>query len=78
MKPTDTTTRYSGRSFAAQDIERIRHLIRDHPQANRQRLSYLVCEAFDWRKPNGGLKDMSCRVALLRMHRQGLIALPPP
>ncbi|MCP4212889.1 MAG: DUF4338 domain-containing protein, partial [Halieaceae bacterium] len=78
MKPADTTTRYSGRSFAAQDIERIRHLIRDHPQANRQRLSYLVCEAFDWRKPDGGLKDMSCRVALLRMHRQGLIALPPP
>ncbi len=78
MKPADTTTRYSGRSFAAQDIERIRCLIQDHPQANRQRLSYLVCEAFDWRKPNGGLKDMSCRVALLRMHRQGLITLPPP
>ena len=78
MKQTDTTKRYSGRSFAAQDIERIRRLIQDHPQANRQRLSYLVCEAFDWRKPDGGLKDMSCRVALLRMHRQGLIVLPPP
>jgi hypothetical protein len=78
MKQSDTTKRYSGRSFADEDIERIRHLIQDHPQANRQRLSYLVCEAFDWRKPHGGLKDMSCRVALLRMHRQGLIELPPP
>ena len=29
-----------------------------------------------WRKPNGGLKDMSARVALLRMERDGLIVLP--
>jgi hypothetical protein len=37
-----------------------------------------VCETFDWRKPDGSLKDMSCRVALLRMHREGLIELPAP
>jgi hypothetical protein len=78
MKQSDTTKRYSGRPFTAQDIERVRRLIRDHPQANRQRISYLVCEAFEWRKSDGGLKDMSCRVALLRMHRDGLIELPSP
>jgi hypothetical protein len=77
MKQSDTTKRYSGKPFTAQDIERVRRLIRDHPQANRQRISYLICEAFEWRKPDGGLKDMSCRVALLRMHRDGLIELPP-
>jgi hypothetical protein len=32
----------------------------------------------DWYKPDGGLKEMSCRVAMLRMHRDGLIELPPP
>jgi hypothetical protein len=32
----------------------------------------------DWRKPDGGLKEMSCRVALLRMHEDGLLPLPPP
>ncbi len=78
MNQVDTVKRYSGRPFPAEDIERIRQLIRAHPEANRQRLSYLVCETFNWRKPDGGLKDMSCRVALLRMHRAGLIALPPP
>ena len=36
-----------------------------------------MCERLDWRKPDGGLKDMSARVALLRMHREGVIALPP-
>jgi hypothetical protein len=41
-------------------------------------LSYRVCEVFDWCKADGSLKDMSCRVALLRMHREGLIELPAP
>ena len=78
MKQLDSVKRYSGRPFAADDIERIRQLIQKHPEANRQRISYLVCEAMDWRKSDGGLKDMSCRVALLRMYREGLIELPTP
>lgn len=78
MTQDETAKHYSGKAFRPEDIERIRVLIRDNPAANRQRLSYLVCEAFDWRKPDGGLKDMSCRVALLRMHREGRIELPAP
>ncbi len=31
-----------------------------------------------WLKPDGELKEMSCRVAMLRMHKDGLILLPPP
>jgi hypothetical protein len=31
-----------------------------------------------WLKPDGKLKEMSCRVAMLRMHRDGLLVLPPP
>jgi hypothetical protein len=45
---------------------------------NRAQLSRQVCEQLDWRKPDGGLKEMSCRVALLRMERDGLLRLPPP
>jgi len=70
--------RYSGRVFGPQQIEQVRAIIRAHPQASRQQLSYRVCEELDWRKPDGSLKDMSCRVALLRMHREGLIELPAP
>jgi hypothetical protein len=70
--------RYSGRLFGPQEVERVREIIRTHPEASRQQLSYRVCEVFDWRKPDGSLKDMSCRVALLRMHRAGLIELPAP
>ena len=73
-----SSRRYSGRVFGPQEIEGVRAIIRAHPQASRQQLSYRVCEVFDWRKPDGSLKDMSCRVALLRMHREGVIELPPP
>jgi hypothetical protein len=31
-----------------------------------------------WYKADGGLKEMSCRVAMLRMQADGLIHLPPP
>jgi len=70
--------RYSGRTFGPEEIEYVRTLIHEHPEASRQQLSYRVCEDFDWRKADGSLKDMSCRVALLRMHREGLIELPAP
>jgi hypothetical protein len=78
MMQSPPARRYSGKPFAADDVERIRQLIQENPQANRQRISFLVCEAFDWRKADGSWKDMSCRVALLRMHREGLIELPAP
>src|SRR5271167_424681 len=32
---------------------------------------------FGWTKSNGELKDMTCRVALTRMHADGLLTLPP-
>jgi hypothetical protein len=70
--------RYCGRTFTENDIRTICDIIDEDPTRSRYRISRLVCEAIDWHKPNGTLKDMSCRVALLRMHREGLIQLPPP
>lgn len=70
--------RYSGRDFSASQMDCIRALIENHPHYNRARLSRIVCEALDWRRPDGRLKDMSCRVAMLRMHEDGLIHLPAP
>ena len=69
---------YCGRTFESTQIELIRTLIADHPQLNRAQLSRLVCEALQWEDANGRSKQMSCRVALLRMQEDGLIELPPP
>ncbi len=70
--------RYCGREFAAEEIRRIRQLITQSPSCRRAALSRLVCEHLNWRKPDGGLKEMSCRVAMLRMQNDGLLTLPPP
>jgi hypothetical protein len=67
---------YSGRAFTADDLAAIDTLMQREPTLNRAQLSRRVCELLDWRKPDGALKDMSCRVAMLRMHEDGLITLP--
>lgn len=69
---------YCGREFTDADLELIRQLIAEVPRRNRAQLSREVCERLSWSKPDGGLKEMSCRVAMLRMQRQGLINLPEP
>jgi hypothetical protein len=38
----------------------------------------LFCQKANWLKPDGGTKDMSCRVAMLRMARDGHVILPTP
>lgn len=70
--------RYSGRNFSEADLETILRIIGEDPKRTRAEISRRVCDALAWRKPNGTRKDMSCRVALLRMQDDGLVRLPPP
>jgi len=71
-------TRYCGRDFSKQELGLIRQLISENPSATRAVLSRLTCQALHWYKIDGGLKQMSCRVAMLRMQDDGLIKLPAP
>lgn len=70
--------RYCGRNFLFQELEEIRTLIANNPEFTRAKLSREVCRRLQWLKPDGKLKDMSCRVAMLRMEKDGLIRLPAP
>ena len=70
--------RYCGRNFTEEELVLIRTLITEDPKRTRADLSRLACQAMHWLKPDGGLKQMSCRVAMLRMQEDGLIQLPPP
>ena len=72
------SVRYCGRTFTPEQIERLRTLIEEDPKRTRADLSRLACREFNWLKADGGLKEMSARVAMLRMHEDGLIELPPP
>lgn len=67
--------RYCGRDFTEAEIQWIRERAAGG-EMNRNKMSKAFCEHVGWYKPDGGLKDMSARVAMLRMHRDGLIELP--
>jgi hypothetical protein len=70
--------RYCGRNFTEEELAWLRRTIADRPEASRKDLSVLFCQTANWLKPDGGLKDMSCRLALLKMERDGHLTLPPP
>lgn len=71
------SVRFCGRDFSPTELARIRFLI---AQGNtwRSQLARQVCQEFGWLNTQGRLKEMSCKVALLRMERAGLLVLPPP
>jgi len=70
--------KYCGKHFSEAEMSVIRRIIEEDPARNRLAISRMVCDELGWRKPDGGLKEMSCRVALLRMHEDELVRLPPP
>jgi hypothetical protein len=69
--------RYRGRTIGDGDVLYIRELIAAHPGVSRRALSAKLCEAWQWRQPNGALRDMVCRGLLLMLHRADRITLPP-
>lgn len=75
-RPRNTQGRYCGRQFSRQELELVARLCSELP--NRKAVAMAMCEQLDWRSPNGNIKEMSARVAMLRMERDGLIQQPPP
>ena len=73
----DAVLSYRGRVITEADVAFIRELMAAHPSDSRRALSKKLCEAWDWRQPNGTLKDMVCRSLMLELHRAGQIELPP-
>jgi hypothetical protein len=67
-----------GREFDEALIGRIRAEVGDKPVLTRRRLSLQVCGWLKWASPNGKPKEVSCRVALLKLERRGLVKLPAP
>ena len=67
-----------GQNFTDEILERIRSRVRDVATLTRTALSRDVCDWMGWRDITGRLKEMSCRVALLKLSRRGLIELPEP
>jgi hypothetical protein len=69
--------KFRGREITEADLASIRDLIAANPRASRHRLSAELCRAWNWVQPNGELRDMVARGLMLKLHRAGLIELPP-
>lgn len=67
-----------GRMFSIEDIETIRRIISGGSAPTRSAIARQTCETLGWRTPAGLLKEMSCRVALLRLAERKLLSLPAP
>jgi len=67
---------YCGREFSDEDLDLVRSIAAE--LSTRTAIASAVCEALGWRRPDGRPKDMSARVALLRMADDSLLVLPRP
>lgn len=67
-----------GRKIAPSDIQLIQQLLADNPSWGRTVLSRELCKIWQWRKPNGQIKDIACRSLLLKLEKEGSIILPAP
>jgi hypothetical protein len=76
--PESIPPRLLGRRFGCEELAIIREQVRLAQPANRAEVARRVCAALKWRSHGGAEQLMSAKVALLRLHRLGLIALPAP
>jgi hypothetical protein len=65
-----------GQEFSPDILERIQQTLDEEPAVARGVLSRMVCGWLNWHTALGQPKEVSCRVALLKLHRRGLLRLP--
>jgi len=66
----------SGKTFSDEILARITETVQREPNISRRQLSLRVCDWMEWRNQAKRPRDMSCRKALLELHRMGKIPLP--
>jgi len=70
--------RLCGRPFSYDALQAIKEEVEGGYSVSRMEIARRVCSRLNWVNASGQPQLMSCRVGLLRLHRLGLIELPPP
>ena len=65
------------RTITDVDLTMIQAVVHEHWDKGRTAISRILCQKWNWRQPNGALKDMACREVLLTLERSGHLKLPP-
>jgi hypothetical protein len=68
---------FSGRSFSCEELVLMRQAASEYASLGITEIARTLCEWLDWKRPNGRLKNHECRLLLERLHRQGILTLPP-
>jgi hypothetical protein len=66
------------REIGSSELTLIKDYIERYGHRGRTYISKELCFQWDWRLPNGQLRDIACRDLLTRLEKRGLIQLPPP
>lgn len=69
-------TTLQGRPFGPEQLRQVQVLIRQNGGWSRYQLSRELAALWNWRTPQGQLKDMAARTLLLKLQEQGWIELP--
>ena len=72
----ERTVRYRGREISGHQIAWIQRVAEQCWEGGRTAISVELCRQWNWRQPNGALKDIVCRGLLLKLERAGHIRLP--
>jgi hypothetical protein len=56
-----TSLSFGGRSFSVSDLELIRQVAFEFASLGVTEISRTICELLEWKRPNGGLKNIECR-----------------
>ena len=73
----DWPLKIQGRFLTETEVNEVRMLLCNHPLWNRSHLSRELCARWNWRRPDGQIKDMACRELLRKLESRTLIKLPP-
>jgi hypothetical protein len=57
----DWPLKIQGRFVTKSEVDEIRILLHKNPLWHRTRLSRELCIRWDWRRPDGQMKDMACQ-----------------
>lgn len=74
--PTPPPLTFAGRQFSAADLELIVQLTSDFAGLGITEIARTACELLEWKRPNGGLKNLECRRLIEQLAGQGLLRLP--
>ncbi len=67
---------FCGRTFAADELELMRHTAAEFSALGVTEIARTVCELLGWQRPGGGLKNHECRQLLERLAAEGALQLP--